>query len=437
MSKPLTLAERIAHGRELRRKTPRAELGRLHAKARDFDPLARLALVERGRLARLLPVRREKMSASPFAFYRGALAIQASDFARLPNTGVIAQLVGDAHLGNLGAFAAADGLLVFDFNDFDESFRGPFEWELKRMAASLELAGDQVGAPSAEREESVERLSLTYCETMAQLSATPYLEAARLRVDRAEALAPIHSALREAARPSVSQLIDKFCERRKGQLRLRAEEPLAWRIHADECRSVIAAMRLYAASLSAPMQTLFRRYRLVDIAFRARGVGSLGVRSYLALFIGVDESDALFLQVKEEPPCAYACVDASLRRGDSAQRVIAAMQALQTDPAPLIGATRMEGRSYLVRPWSDHKAAVADDSLRSGGLSAVAKVAGQLLARAHARTADAAVLHGYCGHGDKLATALANFAQAYAEQTRRDFELFCRTTKNVTSASEK
>jgi uncharacterized protein (DUF2252 family) len=271
--------ERIELGKNRRNAVSRTAHGDLRPKERTFDPTQVLLSAEEGRLPQLLPIKYFRMSASPFAFFRGAVSIMAADLARLPHTNLKVQLCGDAHLQNLGSFASPDGKLIFDLNDFDETIRGPWEWDVKRMATSIILAGREAKQNRSTRRAAVETFVDSYCRSMAEFSSQPILQVARHVIYREERSEPIHAALRQSERSKPMQLLRQYTqEDRRGQPRFRNSRPLIWRVTGKEAKHVLESLKTYRETLSPERTELFDRFQPIDVGFRVVGTGSVGLR---------------------------------------------------------------------------------------------------------------------------------------------------------------
>ncbi|HTQ46048.1 MAG TPA: DUF2252 domain-containing protein [Polyangiaceae bacterium] len=423
-----TLAQRRAQGRALRDRISRQAHGTWEADANREDPVELLRRVERNRIPTLLPIKHGRMAESPFGFFRGAAPVMAADLATLPRTPLAVQICGDAHVRNLGAFAAPDGHLVFDINDFDETTRGPWEWDLKRLAASFVLAGREAGARDRECLEAVADLSRTYRRGLARFSEMPYLELARHEV-RSHARA-IHETLKKARRATPLEVLEKLTVRgRNGVPRIAQQPPLLTRLPMGLARQVTRALASYRQTLSADRQHVLDAYRPADFGFKVVGTGSVGSRDYVVLGLGFGASDPLFLQVKEEFASAYAPYLRADPEHDG-QRVALGQRRMQTWSDPLLGWTTLGGRPFLVRQLADHKASIEPDELSGPALLQYAAVCGEIFAKAHARTGDAAAIAGYCGRGDRFDRALVRFALAYADQTTADHERYLRAIRS-------
>ena len=422
-----TPQERRALGQARRKQVHRQQQNQLTPKSRPAPALTLLERAARGRVPALLKLKYQLMAQSPFGYFRGAVPVMAADLSMLPNTGIITQICGDAHVRNLGAFAAPDGRLVFDINDFDETLRGPFEWDLKRMAASLVLAGRESGHKDASAETAVEKCIARYASDMRAFSTMPLLEVARHQVHRIGNIVPIHDALLKAERATPLHILEQLTEpastKPGAPRRFKTIEPNLTRITGRQAQEVLAALVPYRSMLEPQRQHLLSLYRPLDVAFKVVGTGSVGTRDYCIYFEGNGPKDSLFLQIKEEPPSAYAAYLPDARPAHhNGQRVVEGQRAMQVQSDPFLGWTHMAGRDFLVRQLNDHKGSIAIEDLAGSGLEAFAEVCGELLARGHARSGDPLMIAGYIGSGNRFAQALAKFGIAYADQTEKDWQ---------------
>ena len=427
----MNVEERIAAGKKRREAVSRQAHASARAKRREFDPMAVLLAAGAGRVPQLLPVKYARMKASPFAFFRGAVSIMGEDLARLPNSELLVQLCGDAHVQNMGSFAAPDGKVVFDLNDFDETIRGPWEWDVKRMAASVVLAGRESGHDSAACRAAAEACAASYCRSMDELSRLPVLEMARRQVHREERIAPIHAALRQSERARPLDSLKKFTEPDgRGRPRFRDGRPVFWRVRGHAAREVVRSLEAYRETLAPERRYVFDMFRVVDVGFKVVGTGSVGLRDYAILFEGNGLKDPMFLQIKQEILSAYARFLPGAAGQHEGRRAAEGQRAIQPLSDLLLGWTSIGERQYLVRQLNDHKGSIDLQRLRGGGLKSLALVAGELLARGHARSGDACEIRGYCGAGGKMARALADFAMDYAGQAEADYKVFLGAIKS-------
>lgn len=422
--------ERTRFGKSRRETVSRVAQAELRPKQRPFDPLDVLRSACEGRVRQLIPLKYARMKVSPFAFFRGAVSIMAADLGRLPHSGLNVQLCGDAHVQNLGSFAAPDGSLVFDLNDFDESIRGPWEWDVKRMAASIVLAGAESGHVRARSKVAAELFVESYCRAIQEFANLPILQVARRQIHRQQQIQPVHAALRQSERSRPSDLLRKFIEPDgHGKLCFRNLRPECWRIHGRIAQAVLDSLAAYRETLSPERRHLFDLFRPVDVGFKVVGTGSVGLRDYVVLFEGNGAQDAMFLQIKQEVASAYAQWLPDSVYAHQGRRAAEGQRAVQPISDLLLGWTSIGGHQYLVRQLNDHKGSIDLEKLRGGGLESLAQVAGELLARGHARSGDACEIGGYCGAGVKLVKALRDFACQYADQTEADYAKFVDAIK--------
>jgi uncharacterized protein (DUF2252 family) len=487
-----TSEERRNLGQARRKQVGRQEHNQLKPKARQTPAPELLARSMRGRVPALIKLKYKLMAASPFGYFRGAVPVMAADLALLPSTGLTAQLCGDAHVRNLGAFAAPDGRLTFDINDFDETIRGPFEWDLKRMATSLVLAGRESGHKDASSRAAVEKMVARYAAQMSAFSRMSFLDVAHYQVHRLNLVAPVQRALLKAERATPQHTLEQLMvpiatsgkensiEPDQKSIKLRAEiilneakrnrkirvsDASAWvadrksisdqidsadhqlptaerqfkeikptlnRVSASQAAAVLAALGPYRQMLEPQRQHLLSLYRPIDVAFKVVGTGSVGLRDYCIYFEGNGPADPLFLQIKEEPASGYTpYLPEATPPHHNGQRVAEGQKAMQVQSDPFLGWTHFGGRDYLVRQLNDHKGSIDLEDLSGGGLEAYAEVCGELLARGHARSGDPLILNGYIGSGDGFAEALAKFGSAYADQTEKDWNELKRSKQGT------
>ncbi len=430
-----TPEERRSLGQARRKQVGRQQHDELKPKARPASALKLLERAGKGRVPALLKLKYQLMAQSPFGYFRGAVPVMAADLSVLPNTGITSQLCGDAHVRNLGAFAAPDGRLVFDINDFDETIRGPFEWDLKRMAASLVLAGRESGHKEAFALAAVERCIERYASQMRAFSQMPSLEVGRYQVHRIGSVVPIHDALLKAERATPCHTLELLTEPNSSKAgaarRFKEIKPTLTRVTGRQAQSVLAAaLGPYRSILEPQRQHLLSLYKPIDVGFKVVGTGSVGTRDYCIYFEGNGPKDPLFLQIKEETASGYApyLPDAKPAH-QNGQRVVEGQRAMQVQSDPFLGWTHIAGRDYLVRQLNDHKGSICIEDLAGKGLEAFAEVCGELLARGHARSGDPLMISGYIGTGDGFAQALAKFGALYADQTEKDLQDLRRSGK--------
>jgi uncharacterized protein (DUF2252 family) len=395
------------------------------------ERLAILATVNAGRLPTLLPEKIRRMRRSPFAFFRGAAVLMAADLASGVRTGITAQLCGDAHVRNLGAYAAPDGTLVFDLNDFDETIEGPWEWDVKRLATSLILASDESALSARVAEASVRAFAASYRAHLNAFAAMPFTKLVRYFITRRPDEPVLQAIFSDAQRVTPRRNLERLTVERGGRFRFHDRRPLLEHVSNRTAAEVLGGLDRYRESLSGGRRRTFGRHHAVDVAFKLVGTGSVGTRDYVVLLFGNGVRDPLFLQVKQELPSCYAPFLPPPRSiVHEGQRVAEGQQMMQTWSDPLLGYTQFGGYDYLVRQLADHKASLNPDSLTQETVMEYAGLCGEALAKGHARTADAALLAGYLGRSTKFDRALVEFAATYADQTRADFGAFVRSQRS-------
>jgi uncharacterized protein (DUF2252 family) len=426
----ISLDERREIGQKRRKELPRSLHAEFSAKKRKVSSLELLKRSDRGRVPALVKLKYERMKELPFRYFRGAVPVMAADLAALPNTGLMVQLCGDAHVNNLGAYAAEDGRLIFDINDFDETFVGPFEWDLKRMAASLVVAGRDAGNKDVISTRAVIRCVSSYAERMRAYAPMAVLDVVRDQITRLEEIAPVHVALHKALRATPLHTLEELTEPVPGKgsqlpgapRRFKESKPIVTRVSDEKKREVLASLAAYVETLQSQRKYFLSQYRPIDVAFKVVGTGSVGLRDYCIYMEGNGPNDPLFLQIKEEARSAYApYLKDSLVPKHQGQRVVEGQRLIQTGTDILLGYTTIAGRDFLVRRLSDHKASIELMDLKGDGLLEYAQLCGELLARGHARSGDASQIAGYVGSGEVFAAALAEFGHKYADQTDRDW----------------
>lgn len=427
----LPRSDRYALGRALRQQAPRSSIGRWAAPPGREDPVQQVIATHEGRLDWLIPVRVSRMTASPYGFLRGSAAIMAADLAQLPATGIKPVICGDAHLGNFGFYASPERQIVLDLNDFDEAHPGPWEWDLRRLASSTWVAGRQNGASESSCQEAVLSCVSAYRNHLADLAEQPLLTRSfdRLDLDRLRMATSqptlrreIERAAARARRRTSDRALPRFTEQRDGSRRIIDDYPVITHPSGPDTEAVAEALDGYLQTLPSHWARIVGGYRLVDIAHKVVGVGSVGLRAYVALCVGSSPDDVLFLQLKQ----ARRSVIARYVHGDSAwhrhqgRRVVEYQQALQTVSDPLLGWATIGEHHFYVRQFRNMKGAITVEDIDTPALVDYAGVCGVLLAKGHARTSGASMIAGYLGASDKVDQAMARFARAYADQTERD-----------------
>ena len=406
---------------------------------RELDPLQLLRNAQSGRLVPLIRLKYERMSASPFGFFRGAAPVMAYDLSLSRHSGIHTQLCGDAHVQNLGAFCGPDGKLLFDINDFDETIPGPFEWDIKRLATSILLAGRDAKIKPADCESAASSFLQAYCTLIRHLATLPVLEVARYQVHRIGAIAPISEILQNAERSTPQHSLEHLTENSAHGRRFKSQPPLLRRIVGDEAQAVIASLQPFQHSILPERRHFLAQFRPIDVAFKVVGTGSVGLRDYCVYMEGNGPADPLFLQIKQEAPSAYAPylpASAAHSRINQGQRVAEGQRAMQLQSDPLLGWTSLDGRDYLVRQLNDHKASVDITTLKAPDLIQYAEVCGELLARGHARAGDVHAIAAYIGKARRFTHSILDFADAYAVQTVADWKQLIAHQKKASASNE-
>jgi uncharacterized protein (DUF2252 family) len=427
-----TRGQRLEFGRRQRHLLKRSDHANWDAKKRHRHPIDIIRSVNAQRIAELVPIKMARMALSPFAFFRGSVPVMAADLAAMPSTNINAQICGDAHVHNLGAYAAPDGRLVFDLNDFDETIFAPWEWDLKRLATSLVLAGREAHNSDRQCREAVLLCAAIYRDKIRAFSQMTCLEVAKYRIHRQFTGKPGASVLERSERATPVHTLAKSTVRHGHSRMFREQRPVLAHPSRSTTRHVLAGVEKYRQTLSPSSLHLLNFYRPVDVAFKIVGTGSVATRDYVVLhFAGEGTCDAMFLQVKEALPSAYApyvkSPETAMHQG---QRVIHGQRLMQFQCDILLGWTTIENRQYLVRQLSDHKGSIRDEDLEGAGLLDYATACGEVLARGHARSSDPAVIAGYLGSNDRWDLALEKFAMNYADQTTEDYETFDKAVRS-------
>jgi uncharacterized protein (DUF2252 family) len=432
-----TREQRRSAGRALRKQLTRVDQGKFDPKARKFDPIELMLAAHHSRLEDLVPLKNARMAVTPFSFYRGSAPLMAADLAALPRTGIDVQICGDAHVQNLGAFGGGpDGHLIFDINDFDETIRAPWEWDVKRMAASLVLAGRESRNSERQCKDAAQAFGRRYREKMRQFSELPVLELARYLVLRELQVSPVRAVLRKAERSTPQDSLKKLAERegRKYHIKKLLDPtfgvPMQYGVDDKTSRKVLGALPGYLHTLQPDRRHFFAQYKPADVGFRVVGTGSVGTRDYVVLMFGGAIEDPMFLQLKQELPSAYApYVPKTGVPQHHGQRVAEGVRRMLVQSDIFMGWATIEGRPYLVRQLRDHKGGIDPGDLEGKGLVQYAEVCGELLAKGHARSGDPCMLSGYLGMSERFDQALVDFAVDYADQTTRDFEAWLKAIR--------
>ena len=429
--KSLSYAERLELGKSLRQKVPRVEHASWDPTSDRRDPIEILEQSNQGRVPELTPIRFGRMLRSPFAFLRGAPAMMASDLSGTPATDVTVQASGDCHLVNFGLFATPERNLVFDINDFDESLRATWEWDLKRLAASFVVAGRTSGLSEANCGEAAERAARSYRQHLREFSTMSPLEIWYFQVNAQYLIDSAPDAKSRERREQMTakartrvgeRLLPKITEQVEGHYRFVENPPIVERYTTDNQRELIwGGIDGYRQSLSEERRFAFDRYRLEDFARRVVGVGSVGTRCYVALLV-CDDHNPLFLQIKEARQSVLEPYAEKTPFANQGQRVVVGQRMIQAASDIFLGWLRGgDGHDYYVRQMRDMKFTMPVEELDSANFAQYAEICGWTLARAHAKSGDAATISGYLGNSDKFDAAIRQFAVAYADQTEADY----------------
>lgn len=439
-----TRAERKAVGKTLRKQMPRRIHSTWTPSESRSDPLMLLQEQDQGRLQHLLPIKYGRMVASPFAFLRGSAAVMAADLAATPTTGLKVQLCGDAHLSNFGVFATPERKLVFDINDFDETHPGPWEWDLKRLAASAVVAGREKGLNEKTNRKMAKAVVNTYAESMRKLAKVNTMDIWYFHVEAEMVQSVFEQSSREsrrsadkmvskARRKTQLQTLEKLTTMVDGRRRFVSDPPLLVPLDellSDEQKEQITVAQLentwnqYLDSLPEERRLLLSRFDLRDAALRVGGVGSVGTRCTILLFEGMAEDDAIILQQKEAGSSVLELHTEDSEHTSPAKRVVLGQRLMQAASDIFLGwhESGLTGLHYYWRQLKDMKGSLDIMELDSEGFETYLKVCAVCLARAHARTGDPDTISGYIGKGKALSRAMADFALAYADQTEQDHQ---------------
>lgn len=425
-----TPAERAERGKDARKRVPRSAHARWLPSVDRPDPVAVLERQGRDRLPELLPIRYGRMAASPFAFLRGSAAVMAADLAAHPHTGLTVQLCGDAHLLNFGLYASPERALLFDLNDFDETFPGPFEWDVKRLAASVAVAARENGHSDTKAHRAALEAAAAYRSAVRRLADEGELAVWYTRLD-AEQLLPlarsagrrrrVESSLGRARRRTSLQALGKLTEVVDGRRRIIHDPPLLEPAGASDSASLRKIFSDYRSTLSEERRLLLDRYRFVDAARKVVGVGSVGMRCFVVLLAGRNDDDPLFLQIKE---ARKSVLEEYLPSGPyvhPGHRVVAGQRLLQAASDIFLGwMTGPQGRAFYWRQLRDMKETADVAGMNPADLAQYARLCGTALARAHARSGDRIAVAAYLGASDTFERAVADFALQYADRTADD-----------------
>jgi uncharacterized protein (DUF2252 family) len=457
---PASPDELAAAGRAARHEVPRSSHGEWAPASDRLDPVEILERQAETRVPELVPIRHGRMLASPFAFYRGAAAIMAADLANTPGSGIEVQLCGDAHLENFGGFAAPDRTLVFDVNDFDETLPGPWEWDVKRLAASFEVAGRERGFNKAQRRAAVVAAVGEYRQAMRRLAEERNLDVWYQRLDvtslvdhwggeaKKKEIKAFERNVAKARTKDSMRAFAKLTHEVDGEPRIASDPPLIVpfeELFADRAEEAEDRLRGilgdYGKSLPDDCRHLFEEFRYVHAARKVVGVGSVGTRAYIALFVGRDGHDPLFLQAKEAEASVLEPFTAPSEYEHHGQRVVEGQRLMQAAGDIFLGWLTAKGpddklRHFYVRQLWDQKGSARVDVMSPREMTAYAEICGSTLARAHGRSGDRIAIGAYLGRGGAFDRAMADFASAYADQNQRDYDALREAVEQGKVAAE-
>ena len=431
--------ERIEIGKSLRERLPRSRHAIWQPPAAGREPIEIIEASNRGRLQELIPIRYGRMLRSPFTFLRGSAALMAYDLATTPKTDIIVQACGDCHLLNFGFFATPERNLVFDINDFDETLPAPWEWDLKRLVVSFVIAGRDSDLSDRESKAAAINCARSYREHLREYSRLSPLEVwyTRIGVEQVLEMAPdektrkIREQMMTKARERIIEhLYPKIVTQTAGRNRFVDQPPILYHVNEPDWETLVReGLEDYRQSLPEERRVLFDRYRLEDFALKVVGIGSVGTRCYIALFFSED-NHPLILQVKEACPSVLEPYTAKSQYENQGQRVVTGQRLMQSSSDIFLGWTQgRRGNNFYLRQLRDMKFSLPIEGVSAAQLQRYAEFCGWTLARAHAKSGDAATISGYLGKGDQFDLALGEFAIAYAEQTERDHAALVEAVK--------
>ncbi|MET0145917.1 MAG: DUF2252 domain-containing protein [Ilumatobacteraceae bacterium] len=443
----LTVDERVARGKAARREVPRSSHADVTAGPSRPDPVDLLESQAVSRVPELVPIRYGRMLVSPFTFYRGAALLMAHDLAGTPRSGMTVQLCGDAHLLNFGAFGSPERRLVFGLNDFDESFPGPWEWDVKRLAASFSIAGRDNGFSTKDRKAVLLSLLGAYRAAMHEYAGMTNLAVWYAHIDVDEAMKGMRAGQTAAARKRAEANVAKARTRDSmsalnklshvvdGERQIISDPPLVQpieelfqEIERDELMGWLRSLlRGYRMTLQTDRRHLLEDFRLAHVARKVVGVGSVGTRAWILMLFGRDESDPLFLQAKEAQPSVLQEFIGPNPHPSDAERVVHGQHLMQASSDIFLGWQKVEGpdgisRDFYIRQLKDWKGSALVESMAPAVMTVYAELCGRTLARAHARSGDRVAIASYLGGSDTFDRALAEFSEAYADQNERDYD---------------
>jgi uncharacterized protein (DUF2252 family) len=436
-----SLESRLARGRELRAVCPRQAHAAWSPSSDRRNPLDILRADDADRQQDLVPLRYARMSVSPFTFYRGAAAIMAADLAGSPSSGIRVQVCGDCHLNNFGLYASPERRLLFDINDFDETLPGPWEWDIKRLVASFVIGCRSTGFTAAEGRQAAIRVCASYRTRMAEYAEMGNIEVWYSHVEAEDIFSQLKNrAMQRRVEQGIAKArgkdrlaaFSKLTELANGHRQFKNDPPVLVRISTEDLNERIhRQLRAYARTLQHERRLLLEQYEPVDIARKVVGVGSVGTRCLVVLLEGRDADDPLFIQVKEAGASALEDYLPKSKYRNHGQRVVVGQRQMQAASDVFLGWIRADdGRDFYFRQLQDMKGAVDLATMRPEGVLLYADVCGWALARAHARSGDRVQIASYLGQSERFDRAMADFAEAYADQNDKDYEVLMQAIRS-------
>jgi uncharacterized protein (DUF2252 family) len=433
----LSRSERREEGKALREKCPRTAQAEWKPRSKSEDIVKLLEESDADRIPGLIPVKYQRMSVSPFTFFRGAAIIQARDLAKARVSGITVQACGDCHLANFGGYASPERVLVFDINDFDETFPGPWEWDVKRLGASLFLAARDRSFSKTIAAEAVRAAAASYRERMAEFAQLKVLETwyAQVNIDAMrerfrkdpDVLARLAKKHKQALSRNSEAVVPKLTAVVDGRRLIKDDPPVIYHFQQNVEKFEKTSRKnfdRYLKTLPADRLKLFKHFRFQDVAIKVVGVGSVGTRCYVSLFLA-DDDDPLFLQIKEARRSVLEPPRGKSRYAHQGLRVVTGQRLMQASSDIFLGWSRsVQGHDYYYRQFRDMKVSAEVETFLPGTLVAYATLCGWVLARAHAKAGDAAMIAGYLGSTGRFDDALVQYSQAYADQAERDYATF-------------
>ncbi|MCL1595392.1 MAG: DUF2252 domain-containing protein [Actinomycetia bacterium] len=439
-----TIDERMNAGKSLRKAVPRSSHVEF-SRPDSFNAVDLLLSQEEGRLSGLIPIRRQRMAESAFAFYRAGAKLMAHDLAPTPRTDILVQACGDAHVSNFGWYGSPERSLVFDVNDFDETLLATWEWDMKRLAASFVIAGRDNEFQEKHQTKAALAAVRSYQRSMQKFAQEPVLDVWYSHISgqhvldylqdegRTKAAKRASKLVRKAERKDSSHVLGKLGERVNGRYRIADDSPFVVPIRSPEFAADVGevtniveqALSTYDSTVSHSIRTVVNRFHIIDVALKVVGVGSVGTRCFIVMLEGNDPEDILFLQVKQAEASVLEDEFGASSYTHAGQRVVEGQRMMQASSDIMLGwITADTGHEYYVRQYKDMKASVDVGDLDEDDMIKYARVCGSVLARAHARSGDSAAIAGYIGTGDVFGDAISEFAVAYADQNDVDYSAY-------------